>query len=117
MKVLFVCSRNRLRSPTAEAVFANEPGIEASSAGTSADAENRVSLEDVEWADIIFAMEEIHRKKLVEMFPKVSKTKKIVVLRIPDRYAYMDVELIKVLKAKVPPFFRPFAKRSSPTGI
>ncbi len=106
MNVLFVCSRNRLRSPTAEVIFADEAGIEVSSAGTSADAENHVSLDDVEWADLIFAMEEIHRKKLMEMFPGISKTKKIVVLKIPDRYTYMDAELVELLKKKVLPFLR-----------
>ena len=101
MKVLFVCSRNRLRSPTAEAVFSGYPGLEVSSAGTSVDADNRVSLDQVEWADIIFAMEEIHRRRLKEMFPDVLKEKKVVVLRIPDKYSYMDPELIKTLKQKV----------------
>ena len=104
MRVLFVCSRNRLRSPTAEAVFSAYPGIEASSAGTSADAENPVSLDQVEWADVIVAMEEVHRRKLREMFPDLSKTKKVVVLRIPDRYNYMDPELIALLRKKAPQF-------------
>jgi predicted protein tyrosine phosphatase len=87
-------------------VFAEEAGIEVSSAGTSADADHRLSLDDMEWADLIFAMEDIHRKKMVEMFPEIAKAKRIVVLRIPDRYVYMDAELVKVLKTKVSPFFR-----------
>ncbi|PBN41669.1 hypothetical protein SxD43FB_20505 [Sphingobium sp. D43FB] len=36
---LFVCSQNRLRSPTAEQIFASHPGIETLSAGTNNDAE------------------------------------------------------------------------------
>jgi protein-tyrosine-phosphatase len=32
-KVLFVCSRNQWRSPTAERVFATRPGLEVRSAG------------------------------------------------------------------------------------
>ena len=31
--LLFLCSRNRLRSPTAEQVFAAWPGVETASAG------------------------------------------------------------------------------------
>jgi predicted protein tyrosine phosphatase len=31
--VLFICSRNQLRSPTAEHVFSSWPGIEVASAG------------------------------------------------------------------------------------
>jgi predicted protein tyrosine phosphatase len=104
MRVLFVCSRNRLRSPTAETVFADYPGVEISSAGTSIDADNPVSLDQVEWADIIFTMEEVHRRKLREKFPGLLKTKRLVVLRIPDKYGYMDPELVRLLKQRVPKF-------------
>jgi predicted protein tyrosine phosphatase len=55
--ILFVCSQNKLRSPTAEQVFAEWPGIEVSSAGTNNDAENPLSTELIEWADILFVME------------------------------------------------------------
>jgi predicted protein tyrosine phosphatase len=106
MNVLFICSRNRLRSPTAEAVFSDYPGLQVSSAGTSVDAENPVSRDQVEWADVVFAMEEVHRKKLLEMFPDALKEKKVVALRIPDKYSYMDQELIKVLKQRVSPHLK-----------
>ncbi|MBY5333224.1 hypothetical protein HFO99_04565 [Rhizobium leguminosarum] len=62
--VLFVCSQNKLRSPTAEQVFANWPDIEVSSAGTNKDAENSLSTELFEWADIVFVMEKAHRAKI-----------------------------------------------------
>jgi predicted protein tyrosine phosphatase len=101
MRVLFICSRNKLRSPTAEAIFADYPGIEASSAGTSPDAENPVSLDQLEWAEIIFAMEQAHLQKLKAKFPRIMSTKKVVVLKIQDRYAYMDAELVDLLKQKV----------------
>lgn len=106
MKILFICSRNRLRSPTAEAIFSEYPGVEASSAGTSVDADNPVSFDQVAWADIIFVMEDVHRRKLKEKFSDLLKTKKIVVLRIPDRYGYMDPELVSLLKQKVPQSLR-----------
>ncbi len=54
MKLLFVCSRNRRRSPTAEIAFLGLPDIEVMSAGTPVDAENPVSAELIEWADIVF---------------------------------------------------------------
>lgn len=38
IRVLFVCSQNSLRSPTAEAVFRDDPRLEVRSAGTDADA-------------------------------------------------------------------------------
>ncbi len=103
MNLLFVCSRNRLRSPTAEAVFSQYPGVEASSAGTSPDAENPISLELIEWADIVFAMETIHRQKLQQKFPSAMRNKKIVVLGIPDRFQFMDPKLINILKSKIDP--------------
>ena len=87
--VLFVCSQNRLRSPTAEQVFASHPMITVTSAGTNHDAENPVTPELLEWADIIFVMERIHR------------TKWIVCLDIPDEYEFMDEELVRLVKAKV----------------
>lgn len=59
--LLFLCSRNRLRSPTAEQVFASRPGVETASAGLASDAEEECSAELVAWADIIFVMEKAHR--------------------------------------------------------
>jgi predicted protein tyrosine phosphatase len=59
--VLFICSQNRLRSPTAEQVFADWPGIETSSAGLNHDAENPLTPELLQWADTIFVMERAHR--------------------------------------------------------
>lgn len=102
MNLLFVCSRNRLRSPTAEAIFATLPGIETASAGTSPDADTPLSLDLIEWADLIFAMEPVHRKRCNEAFKSALRTKKIIVLGIPDRYAYMDPALVELLQAKVP---------------
>ena len=101
MKLLFVCSGNRLRSPTAEAVFSTLDGFEATSAGTNSDADNVISSDLLAWADIIFVMENIHRAKLNERFRPLLKGKKLVVLDIPDRYGYMDPELVRVLKTKV----------------
>ncbi len=104
MKLLFVCSRNRLRSPTAEALFSPRIGIEVTSAGTSDDADTVASAELIEWADIIFAMEPIHRKKLLEKFGPLLRTKRVIVLGIPDQYSYMDPKLVAILNRKVLPY-------------
>ena len=106
VNVLFVCSRNRLRSPTAEVVFSDPPEIETASAGTSSDAETVVSADLVEWAEIIFAMETIHKRRLNERFSSLLRTRKLVVLGIPDNYEYMDKELIAVLHQKVMPHLK-----------
>ena len=100
--VLFICSQNRLRSPTAEQVFADWPGIETSSAGLNHDAENPVTPELLQWADIIFVMERAHRSKLSARFKPHVSSARVVCLEIPDDYEYMDPELIRILKAKVP---------------
>lgn len=103
-RILFVCSQNRLRSPTAEQVFADWPGVECSSAGTNHDAENPLSAELVAWAEIIFVMEKAHRNKLRAKYGAVLKDKRLIVLDIPDDYDFMDPELVRLLKNKVPRF-------------
>ena len=100
-RVLFLCGRNRARSPTAEAVFAGYDGVEVASAGTSKDADTPLSEELVAWADVIFVMEPSQRAKLASAFRAALKGKRVVCLDIPDRYAFMDAELVRVLKAKV----------------
>ena len=101
--ILFVCSRNRLRSPTAEAVFAAHPGIAVASAGLANDAEERLTSELVAWADIIFMMEQAHARKLRTAFRKHLNHQRVICLGIPDDYAYMDPALLRRLEAVVPP--------------
>jgi len=103
MRVLFVCSQNRLRSPTAEAVFAAYEGLETLSAGVDADAITPIDAELIEWAEIIFAMENSHRNKLRQRFGKLLDEKRLIVLRIRDDYDYMQPELVEILKVKVAP--------------
>ncbi len=99
--VLFVCSQNRWRSPTAEQIFASYPGIEVASAGTNNDAENPLTSNLVRWADLIFVMEKTHRTKLQQRFRADLKAARIVCLDIPDDYRFMDETLVRLLQAKV----------------
>ena len=99
--VLFICSQNRLRSPTAEQVFSSRPDIECLSAGLNHDAENPVTPELVEWAEIIFVMEKAHRNKLSSKFKKYLNNKRVICLDIPDDYEFMDPVLVSLLNAKV----------------
>lgn len=100
-KLLFVCSENRLRSPTAEAVFSQMEGIEAIGAGTNSDAETPLSGDLIEWADVVFVMEKAHRDKVSSKYRTLLKGKRLVNLDVPDRYHYMQPELIDLLKVKV----------------
>ncbi len=101
MKLLFICSRNRLRSPTAEAVFSEYEGLDADSAGLDRDAETLLSGEAIQWADLIFVMEKAHRSKLSKNFGSWLKNKRVVCLDIPDEYDYMDPALVELLEKKV----------------
>ncbi|MES2439105.1 MAG: low molecular weight protein tyrosine phosphatase family protein [Verrucomicrobiota bacterium] len=102
--LLFICSQNKLRSPTAEAVFAGMPGIDVDSAGLNNDAVVPLSPEQVEWADLIFVMEKEHRNKLHRKFKRHLNGQRVIVLGIPDEYEYMDLDLIQLLKVKMMQF-------------
>jgi predicted protein tyrosine phosphatase len=109
MRVLFVCSQNRLRSPTAEAVFAACEGLETLSAGVDSDAITPIDTELIEWAEIIFVMENVHRDKLRKRFGKMLDGKRLIVLGIRDEYDNMQPELVDILKHKVQPHLPGFA--------
>ncbi|MEO1422229.1 MAG: phosphotyrosine protein phosphatase [Pseudomonadota bacterium] len=98
MRTLFVCGKARMRSPTAADVAATFPNVESDFAGVSGDAEERVSLDQVDWADVIFVMETVHKRKLTAQFGSALRGKRIVVLSIPDMYAYGDPDLIARLQ-------------------
>lgn len=100
--VLFICGKNRLRSPTAEHVFADWPGIETCSAGVSADSDTPVTPELLAWADTIFCMERTHRSRLASRFKPHLHRARVICLGIPDTFGYMAPELVRVLRAKVP---------------
>lgn len=102
-RILFVCSRNQLRSPTAEQVFADWLGIEVASAGTDRDANVPLTSQLVGWAELIFVMEQVHRDKLRQRFRAQLSKQRVVCLNIPDDYAFMQPELIALLKRKVLP--------------
>lgn len=105
-RVLFLCGRNKLRSPTAERVFADRPGLEVASAGVNPDAAMPVSADLIEWADVVFVMEPGHRAKLSKKFQPQLKGKRVICLDIPDEYEYMAPELVRLLEQRVGPLVR-----------
>ena len=105
-RVLFICTQNRLRSPTAEHVFASWPDIATDSAGLGNDADVPLSPEQIAWADIIFVMEKAHRNRLGQRFRRHLNGKRVICLDIPDEYEYMQPELVRLLEAKVGPYLR-----------
>ncbi len=101
MNILFICSHNQWRSPTAETVWRKHPGISVRSAGTSPNARKTVGPADIRWADIIIVMEQKHKSRLVADFTRLLDHKPIHVLEIPDEYRYMGPELVDILKESV----------------
>lgn len=99
--ILFICSRNQWRSPTAEQVWRTHPTLSVRSAGTSPNARRRVSAKDLEWADVIFAMEHKHKTRLLADFGHIIDHKPIHVLDIADDYRFMDAELVAQLLVSV----------------
>lgn len=106
MRALFICSRNRMRSPTAEMVFAQWPHVETDSAGLAPDAEVPLTAEQLDWADVIFVMERAHRRRLSQRFGPQLRGKRVVCLDIPDNYAFMQPELVALLEGRVGPYLR-----------
>lgn len=99
-KLLFICTANQQRSPTAEVLFKNSRNYEAKSAGIHPLAEKLITSQAIKWAEIIFCMEDLHKNYILENFPE-AKNKRIIVLNIPDIYYKNDPQLIKILKQKL----------------
>jgi len=76
------------------------------SAGTSPDAETPISADLIDWADLVFAMESVHRRRLQQRFSPLLRAKQVIVLGIEDKYKYMDVELVRLLTEKVVPHLK-----------
>jgi predicted protein tyrosine phosphatase len=94
--LLFICSKNEWRSPTAELLFKDHPVHNARSAGTSDKARIRMSQKMIDWADVVFVMERKHRHIIKQRF--VVSNQPIIVLEIEDNYPFGDKELIEILK-------------------
>ena len=102
-KLLFICSRNKLRSLTAEKLLEGLPQFQIRSAGTQPGARIVVTEGHIGWADLIFCMEKSHVARLRERFSEALQDKPIICLHIPDDYGFMDPELIEELRAKLEP--------------
>jgi len=108
LHVLFVCSRNQWRSPTAERVFRRTPGLSVRSAGTSPRARRTVQARDLQWADVVCVMESKHRDRLRAGHGRLARGVDIVVLGIPDDYRFMDPDLVDLLEDIVPVVLAPW---------
>lgn len=98
-KILFVCTGNVDRSRTAQDLLMGKGAYEVRSAGTWEWAVRRISKEDIDWADRIFAMEARHKEAILCLSPLARE--KITVLDIPDIYQRGDAALVELLKQRL----------------
>ena len=98
-RILFVCSRNKWRSKTAETIFRNSQESIVKSAGTSKSAVIKISKNLIDWADEIYVMERKHKDIIEKKYGRIED--KLSILNIPDDYQYIDEELVSELKAMV----------------
>jgi len=103
-KLLFVCSRNRIRSLTAEKMYEGFPSCEVRSVGTQPDARIVITEGHIGWADIIFGMEKSHLERIRRKFPEAMQDKWVICLNIPDEYEFMGDDLLDELSAKLGPY-------------
>ncbi len=100
-QLLFVCSRNQWRSPTAEALFKNSDLYTAKSAGTSDKARVKITPGLINWADCIFAMEKRHAAIIQRNYADLLVDTQLIILHISDDYHYLDPELIEILQSRL----------------
>lgn len=65
---------------------------------------------DIEWADVVIAMEDQHLVRLRADYPAQMKSRESHVLNIPDEYKYMDPDLVDEIRAAVDPLIAPNAQ-------
>ena len=111
LNILFVCSKNRWRSPTAEAIYRDDERISVRSRGTAKAAVQPIRSSDIAWADMILAMEDKHRQRILAEFPGGLKFKPVHVLDIPDDFRFMNAELMELLKSATEPLINEMLKR------
>ena len=99
--VLFICGKASRRSPTAADLASRIPGVQADFAGLSADADERLTAEQIDRADVIAVMERRQLARLKRQFgPRLGRAR-IVCLDVPDRYAYMEPALVARLQPRL----------------
>jgi predicted protein tyrosine phosphatase len=102
-RLLFVCRKNQKRSATAERLFSKRADLDVRSAGTAPDALVRVNNNMLDWADVIFVMDDDQIAWLQATFADHPALSKVVCLDIPDVFTFLQPELVRLLQERVPP--------------
>ena len=98
-RVLFICSANGDRSPTAEAIYKQYPGLETRSTGIFKP--DKTVYACLRWANVIVAMEQHHAEYIRKHFAKALAEKPLYTLDIPDDYLYMQDVLIQFIHERM----------------
>ena len=98
--ILVVCRRNKKRSRTAEYIFKNDNRFNIRSAGLSPKSDRKISINDLNWADLVIVMEKEQRTKIGELYSQMELPK-IEILSISDDYEFMNEELIEMLTDRI----------------
>jgi predicted protein tyrosine phosphatase len=106
IRALFICGKARARGPTAAQIASGWDGVQSDCAGLSEDADDLLSLEQLEWADIIFVMETRHKTRLLSKFGGAVRGRRVIGLDVPDLYSFMQPELVEILTRKIGPHLR-----------
>lgn len=103
--LLFVCGRNKRRSRTAQQIYSKKAGFSARSAGVSDKSTHTVSERDLLWSDIVFVFEAEYSSRIMQKFGHLKDLPPIRNLDIPDKYQFMDQELIHLIQNLVEEYF------------
>jgi predicted protein tyrosine phosphatase len=104
IRMLFICNDARSRGPTASQIASQWSGVRADCAGLNDGADDRLSPEQLEWADIVFVMEPRQKSQLQRTYGEPLRGKQIINLDVPDLYSFMAPELVDILTRKVKPY-------------
>ena len=117
LNVIFVCSRNQWRSPTAEHLYRNDGRVQVRSAGASKSARRLVTIRDIEWADLVMVMEAKHFQQLRKGFGDAIGRDCCIILDLPDEYEYWDSQLIALIQQSVEPLLNEFTGPQGYFGV
>ena len=107
-RILFVCTANLDRSPTAQDLYADDPRYEVRSAGVAPFAAVPLTRDLLLWADRVFVMnerEDRHRTLIRVRFPEVERP--IVDLGVSDLWHRDHPELVAILLRRLRPHLGP----------
>lgn len=110
MKLLFVCSFGRDRSPTAAALY-QEIGYDVRYGGVKPKAFQPLAKDDLEWAEIVVVFSSVVLIQLGDLCGGIIKGKQIVNLDIKNQYLFgapaLQHKIIRAMRKWLPELDHP----------